>query len=110
MRPLRALALALLGAANVRPCLGEESLIDRDSRTGARVEESLGFVTAQRSQPDDLIRSLDSLGDDAQIERVRHAHHCSDDCGGLEIVSETVDERLVDLQLVEWESFEVRQR
>ena len=53
---------------------------------------------------------LDALGDDAQVEPVGEVDGRADDRGVLRAVGHARDERLVDLELVDAELFEVGER
>src|SRR4051812_3108212 len=82
-------------------------VVDRLRR---REEEALRLVAAERDQLDELRLVLDSLGDDSQAERVRHADHGRDDRVVAGVAAEAVDERPVDLHGVDGEALQVRER
>src|SRR6185369_5529268 len=79
---------------------------------GERVteQEALRVVASERPQRLELGRRLESLGDRRQLERVCEPDDRLDDAGVLRLAAEPADERAVDLQRLDREALEVRQR
>ena len=88
---------------------GEQRL---DLVVGHRPAEqiSLGRVTPERAQVRELGVGFDTLGDDMEPERVTELDDSADDRGLLGAAAHPGDEALVDLQRVDREPLEARQR
>src|SRR5204862_3150107 len=67
----------------------------------------LSLATAHRLEACELPGSFDSLRHDSMLEALPHADHGADDGGGVGRVGDLVDERLVNLQHVDWELVEI---
>src|SRR5215213_9674774 len=87
-----------------------EQLAGHLRRLGMREQIPLHQVAAQVPQRTQLLGTLDALRDDAQTQRLSQAHDGVDDRGLLGVAAQPVDERAVDLQVVEPEPLEVAER
>jgi len=77
---------------------------------GAGEVVALPQVTAERPQLRELTRRLDSFGGNAQTERMAETHDGCDDRGVFLALTEPVDERPVDLQRMDRQGLQVRER
>src|SRR5438309_11116110 len=90
--------------------LASEKVTHLGSGLRAEIVEALRLLAAQGAQPSYLLAGLDALGDDGEAESLSRGDHCSDDRRGLRITAQTIDKRLVHLELVEGEALEIGER
>jgi hypothetical protein len=95
--------------ASARPS-GCKPGFDLESVGGPRIQIPLPERTVEFEQRLRLSCSLDSFGDDVEVERGREAKDCVDECSVGRIAVDPVDERLRDLQHVDRKVPEVTQR
>ncbi len=67
------------------------------------------LVAALQPQEGELVRGLDAFGDGVQAEAVRHADDGANDGPVFRVMADIAHERLVDLELVHLEPFQVAQ-
>ena len=89
---------------------GDDVRLERRERDGLREIEPLNAVAAFCTQERELLGRLDALGDDLEIERVRHRDHGADDRRVFGLVREIGHERAVDLDRVEREPPQIAER
>ena len=73
-------------------------------------EVALGDVAAEGAQRGELVGRFDALGDDDHPERVRHRGDALHDRRGALVAAQAQDERPVDLEHVDREAVQVRER
>ena len=79
-------------------------------RPGRAAEVTLERVAPELVEARELRRSFDALGDDAQLERAGEADDCAHDGFAAVVLVESLHERAVDLEHLDREGLEVRQR
>ena len=84
--------------------------LDDGRRAGATEEVALAAIAAHRPQPRQLQRRLQPLGDDGDAEGVAEVDDGLDDRRVLGVEAEPGDEATVDLDRLDREPLEVRQR
>src|SRR3954454_23429601 len=73
-------------------------------------DEALAAVAALLLQPLELLALLDPFGQRLEVQRLAEAHERVDELTGRTRLGDRLDERLVDLQRVDREPAEVRER
>ena len=81
-----------------------------DAYIGRGEVESLCLVTAEGGELGRLIRPLHTFGDGRQTEHAGHVHDRGCDGAIAGVLTESLDERAVDLQDLDRELLEVRER
>src|SRR5829696_8148046 len=79
-------------------------------RHRSRQQETLRAVATEPTQAVELLLRLNAFRGDRDVECVRHVHHGACDGGALAVRGEVGDERAVELDLVDREAVQVRQR
>src|SRR5829696_1982589 len=90
--------------------LGDPLGLDDGSRTGASEEVALTAVAAHRAEARQLQWRLQALGDDGDAERVPEVDDRLDDRRVLGVEAEPGDEAAIDLDRLDREPLEVRER
>src|SRR6266545_4763467 len=70
---------------------------------------ALKFIAAVLPQIIELALCFHALGDNAQIQTMRHGDDSSGDSGITRIVRDVANEAAIDLYKVEWKAFQVSQ-
>src|SRR5690606_36527988 len=93
-----------------RRLLGAQLLGDRVRMRGLAEEIALHLVAAAAQQEPLLRGGLDAFGDDRDAQRPAYGDDGLDDRLVLDVVRDLEDERAVDLQRIDRETFELRER